>query len=80
MFVRYNGKRTFKVWQIGDTWYGAEMKHIVKGCLEIPLKDCFRGSDVNSIVDSIHTRCRFDELLDNGMNKIEAMRIATFGE
>lgn len=80
MTVRYNRKRTFRVWELNGSWYATETKNIVGGKLTIPYKDCIHAGSKNEIVDLIEAHCRFDELLDNGMDRTEAARIALFGE
>lgn len=80
MTVRYNRKRTFRVWELNGVWYATETKNIVCGKLTIPYKNCIHAGSKNEIVDLIETHCRFDELLDNGMNRAKAARVALFGE
>lgn len=80
MTVRYNRKRTFRVWELNGVWYGVETKNIVGGKLMISYKDCLHAGSKDEIVDMIESRCRFDELLDNGMDQTEAAMIALFGE
>lgn len=80
MFVRYNRKRTFRAWELDGTWYATETKNIVGGKLTIPYKDCLHAGSKKEIVDMVEAHCRFDELLDNGMDRAEAARVALFGE
>ena len=80
MIVRYNRNRTFKVWELNGVWYGVETKNILYGKLTIPYKDCIHAESKDDIVDLIEAHCRFDELVDNGMNRAEAVSAALFGE
>lgn len=80
MTVRYNRNRTFRVWELNGIWYGVENKNIVNGKLAIPYKDCLTAKSKNDIIDTIETHCKYDELVNNGMNQTEAARIALFGE
>lgn len=80
MIVRYNRNRTFKVWELNGNWYGVETKYIAYGKLTIPYKNCLRAESKDEIVDLIETHCKFEELLDNGMNRAKAATAALFGE
>ena len=80
MTVRYNRNRTFRVWELNGTWYGVETKHIAYGKLDIPIKQCLHAGSKDEIVDMIETHCKFDELVENGMDRAEAAKIALFGE
>jgi len=80
MTVRYNRNRTFRIWELNGTWYGVETKYIAYGKLTIPYKDCIHAGSKDEIVDLIETHCRFDELVNNGMDRAEAARVALFRE
>jgi len=80
MTVRFEGKRSFKVWNIGETWYGVEMKYIVKGKLTVPYKFCFSGNSSSEVVDRIEEHCKFDDLVAGGMDKLEAANCVLFGK
>lgn len=80
MIVRYEGKRTFKVWKHGETWCGVETKYIIQGKLAVSYKDCFFGKDVNEIVDRIEESCKIDDLVANGMNRLDAVNLVIFGK
>lgn len=80
MTVRYNRNRTFRVWELNGTWYGVETKYIAYGKLTIPYKDCLHAGSRDEIIDLIETHCRFDELVNNGMDGVEAAKIALFKE
>ena len=78
MIVTYNRKRTFRVWELNGTWYGTETKNISCGKLKIPYSECMAGKVRNDVVDQIETRCRYEELLGNGMSQFDAMQEALF--
>lgn len=79
MIVRFEGKRTFKVWPVGSTWYGVETKFISQGKLTVPYKACFSGNNVDEVVDRIEEKCKFDELVAGGMDRAEAASLVLFG-
>lgn len=78
MLVRYNRYRWFKVWEADGTWYGVERKNIVNGT--VSCGNCILGKSKEEIVDRIEAKCKYEELIENGMDKREAMRTALFGE
>ena len=80
MTVRYNCNRMFRVWELNKVWYAVETKHIVEGKLAVPYKECLHAQSKDDIVDLIEARCKFDELVENGMDKAEAAKVALFGE
>ena len=80
MIVRFEGKRVFKVWAVGETWYGVETKHLNRGKLTIPYKACFSGGNVDEVVDRIEEKCKFDQLVGQGMDSVEAANLVLFGE
>lgn len=80
MIVRYEGKRTFKVWNVGEIWYGTETKNVVQGRLTVPYSACFSGKNMNEVIDRIEERCKFDELVAGGMDRLEAANCVLFGE
>ena len=80
MIVRYNRNRTFRVWEANGKWYGVESKNIMNGKLTVPFKECLSADSKDGIVDRIEERCRFDELVANGMNRMEAASAALFGD
>ena len=80
MIVNYNGRREFKCWESNGQWVGVETKYIKNGALTISRKDMFVANNVNEIVDKIEALCKFDELVANGMNSIDAANIALFGD
>lgn len=80
MIVRYNRNRTFRIWEVNGIWYGVEAKYIVNGQLAVSYKDCLHAGSRDDMIDIIEARCRFEELVDNGMDRAEAAKIALFGE
>ena len=77
MLVRYNRYRWFKVWEINGTWYGIESKYIVNGA--VSYKHCISGTSKDEVIDRIEAKCKYEELIDNGMDAKEAMGVALFG-
>ena len=80
MTVRFNRNRTFRVWELNKVWYATETKNIVEGKLAVPYKECLHAQSKDEIVDMIETHCKFDELVANGMDRMEAANVALFGE
>jgi len=78
--IRYNRKREFRIWELNGKWYGVETKYITAGKLNIPYKDCFHAGSKDDMIDMIEHRCRYEELVGNGMSEVEAARVALFGE
>ena len=80
MTVRYNRKRVFRVWELNGRWYAADMKDIVNGQLRISYNQCISGGSKDEVIDQIEVRCKFDEMVENGMDRLEAARMAMFDE
>lgn len=79
MFIRFNGKRTFRCWEANGEWYGVETMYIRKGELNAPKAAIFHAGSKKDIIDKIEMTCRYDECLENGMDKIKAANEAMFG-
>lgn len=80
MIVRYNGNRTFKIWEDKGIWYGTDVRNVKNGKLTISYKECLAAKSKDDMIDMVEAHCRFDELVDNGMDRTEAARLALFGE
>jgi hypothetical protein len=79
MIIRYNGKRMWRCWQSGkNEWTGVEPEYSVSR-KEVVNRNKLIAKSKEELVDRIESVCKFDELVANGMDRMEAANVAMFG-
>lgn len=78
MVVRYNGKRMWRCFQDGNEWVGIEPMYSVEK-KEVVARNKLTAKSKEELVNRIESMCKYDELVANGMDKMEAMDLAMFG-
>lgn len=77
MIVRYNGKRMFRCWQDGNEWIGVEPEYSASR-KEVVNRNRLIAKSKEELVDRIESICKYDDLVANGMNRLEAVNTAMF--
>jgi len=78
MIIRYNGKRMWRCWQNGNEWIGVEPEYSVAS-KEVVARNRMVAKSKEELIDRIESVCKFDELVANGMDRMEAANVAMFG-